>query len=167
MASFLIQATVPVLGSMAVEQFLLKPHFGFLYSGKYLPKSYAGVIMVNVVGSSLFMVTLGFKVAGARKACIAQAEKEGDKDAEARFSYPKLYAEGFSEPAKLFNCIQRSHQHALESFSQFLALSIFGGFYFPVATTFGGIYWLVARVKYAEGYSTGDVQRRYEHWSSK
>jgi len=31
------------------------------------------------------------------------AKKKGDKDAESRYSLPKLYAEGFSQEAKEFN----------------------------------------------------------------
>ena len=61
---------------------------------------------------------------GARKKCIEQAKAEGDKNAEERFSYPKLYAEGFSESAKLYNCVQRSHQQALESYPQFLGTNV-------------------------------------------
>ena len=120
MFSFLIQTSVPIFGSIAIEQFLLKPNVAILYSGKILPKSYSGVIFVNVIGSSLLIVMLGFKVAGARKKCIEMAKSEGDKDAEDRFSYPKTYAEGFSNPSKLFNCIQRGHQQALETYQQFL-----------------------------------------------
>ena len=44
---------------------------------------------------------------------------------------------------------------------------MFGGLMFPVSTTIGGFYWLLARYKYAEGYSTGDASKRYDHWSSK
>ena len=135
--------------------------------GKLLPKGYAGVILVNVVGSGLAIIMLSFKVSGARRRCQNAAEAEGDKDAEARFSYPKMYAEGFSEQAKIFNCIQRGHQQALETYPQFLAASLVGGYRYPISATIGGLYWVLARVKYAEGYSTGDPKKRYEHWSSR
>ena len=42
-------------------------------------------------------------------------------DAEDRYSYPKLYAEGFSPLAKHFNCHQRAHQQ-VQSLSPCLAL---------------------------------------------
>ena len=38
------------------------------------------------------------------KKYIEKAKAAGDKDAEARFSLPKLYAEGFSQEALEFNC---------------------------------------------------------------
>ena len=64
-STFLLQATIPIAGSIAIEQFLLKPNFGALYSAKcIIPKSYSGVILVNVVGSSIIFLILGFKCAG-------------------------------------------------------------------------------------------------------
>ena len=98
---------------------------------------------------------------------IFQALKDGDADAEARFSYPKMYAEGFSEHATSFNCIQRGHQQALESYPMFLALSMVGGIQYPLTCAAGGALWNYARFKWAEGYATGDPSQRYSHWSSK
>jgi glutathione S-transferase len=103
------------------------------------------VILVNIVGSSFLIIILGFKAAGARKDCILKAEKDGDEHAAERFSYPKLYAEGFSAQARVFNCIQRSHQQALETYPQFLALSLIAGYKFPLSCTVGGLYWMYAR----------------------
>jgi hypothetical protein len=42
------------------------------------------------------LIGLGSAVDKARSAAIEKAAKDGDKDAEARCSYPKIYAEGFS-----------------------------------------------------------------------
>ena len=96
-----------------------------------------------------------------------QALKDGDTDAEARFSYPKMYAEGFSEHATSFNCVQRGHQQALESYPMFLALSLVGGIQYPLTCAAGGALWNYARFKWAEGYATGDPSQRYSHWASK
>ena len=96
-----------------------------------------------------------------------QALKDGDTDAEARFSYPKMYAEGFSEHATSFNCVQRGHQQALESYPMFLALSLVGGIQYPLTCAAGGALWNYARLKWAEGYATGDPSARYSHWASK
>jgi len=49
-----------------------------------IPKAYAGVILVNVIASSLVVVALGFKVGAARRICQEKAEKDGDKDAKER-----------------------------------------------------------------------------------
>ncbi|KAJ1442249.1 hypothetical protein B484DRAFT_75085 [Ochromonadaceae sp. CCMP2298] len=87
--------------------------------------------MVNVVASGLFLTLLGMGVGKTRSTCRERALKEGDKDAAARYSYPKIYAEGFSETATLFNCVQRSHQHALETFTQFVSFSCVAGLKFP------------------------------------
>jgi MAPEG family len=84
-----------------------------------------------------------------------------------RFALPKLYAEGFSEEAKQFNCVQRGHQQALETYSQFLGLSLIGGISFPVSATIGGIMWSYARLTWANGYATGEPGNRYSHWASR
>ena len=147
MNSFLLNIAAPIVGSLAVEEYVLKQYLPLLYAGTYLPRSYAGVILVNVIGSGLLVVTLGFKVPAARKSCQIQAESEGDKDAEARFSYPKMYAEGFSEPARVFNCVQRGHQQALETYPMFIAWSLIGGLMYPVSCAFGGLVWIYARLQ--------------------
>eukprot|EP00755_Sulcionema_specki_P032318 Sspe_Gene.2178::Locus_718_Transcript_1_1_Confidence_1.000_Length_659::g.2178::m.2178/K00799/GST, gst; glutathione S-transferase len=74
---------------------------------------------------------------------------------------PKMYAEGDSKDAKLFNCIQRGHQQALETYPQFLALSLIAGLRHPVFSTLCGLAWCIARVKWAAGYATGDPEARY------
>ena len=77
------------------------------------------------------------------------------------FSYPKLYAEGFSKPARDFNCVQRGHQQALEMLPQFMALSLVGAIRFPITCAIGGILYNIGRLSYAEGYSSGDPAARY------
>ena len=76
------------------------------------------------------MMYLSFIPGMARKKYIEKATEAGDKDAEARFSLPKLYAEGFSKEAKEFNCHQRAHQQALETYSNFVVCSVIGGIRF-------------------------------------
>ena len=69
-----------------------------------ISKLYGGVILINCVGSFFLLFYLGLLVSQARTKYRAKAEKAGDDRADDRFSYPKLYAEGFSEEAKHFNC---------------------------------------------------------------
>lgn len=49
----------------------------------------------------------------------------------------------------------------------FLAASLVGGVQYPVSVTVGGALWCYARLKWAEGYASGDPAKRYEHWASK
>jgi glutathione S-transferase len=133
----------------------------------FLPRGYAAVLLVNVVGSGLVMATLGVRVGQARTAFKEKALKNGDKDAEDRFSYPKLYAEGFSREAKDFNCIQRGHQQAIETYTQFVAYSLVAGIKYPLVSTVAGLMWTLARFQWADGYATGAPTRRYEFMLSR
>ncbi len=69
------------------------------------------------------MTYLGFKVGSMRKKLGVE--------------YPAMYADR-SEAAGdknklLFNCYQRGHQNALESYPQFLAFLLIGGIKYPVS----------------------------------
>ena len=128
--------------------------------GGVLPRMY-GLVVLGVIYSGFVLIGLGSKVGKARSAAIEKAKKDGDKDAEARYSYPKIYAEGFSAEAKLFNCVQRGHQHALETYPSFLALSLLGGLSQPVVSFCATMLWCEARKKWAEGYATGEPGNRY------
>eukprot|EP01034_Spumella_vulgaris_P026343 gene26343-32909_t len=113
------------------------------------------------------MVYLGLIVAGARTTLKAKALKDGDKDAEERYSYPKLYAEGFSVHAKQFNCVQRGHQQALETYTAYVVLSLVGGVRFPVTVTLAGLLWSIARLSWASGYATGEPSKRYDGFAAR
>ena len=134
---------------IAIEQLVLKKNFPWLYevANFGLPKAFAGVILVNVVGSAFLLLSLGMKVGAARK--------------KFDIALPKMYAEGDSEDAKKFNCVQRGHQQALETYPQYLAMSLIGGLFNPVGTTLAGIFWNVARSAWASGYATGNPDSRY------
>jgi len=130
------------------------------------PKLYGATIFINVVVSAFVLMMLGGKVGSARKRFAEEAKKDGDKDAELMFALPKMQAEGYSERAKLFNCVQRGHQQALESYPMFLALSMLGGIQYPAACAIAGIIFCYSRLKWAEGYATGNPGSRYDHWAS-
>merc|ERR1712129_111886 len=105
---------------------------------------------------------LGMKVGMARKSFAEKAKKDGDGDAEARFNYPKMYAEGFDKNANDFNCLQRGHQQAMETYPQIVACSLLGGLKHPVLACFGQTLWMISRWKWAAGYATGDPSKRYD-----
>lgn len=115
--------------------------------------------------TTVTLLILGFKVGAARNEYKEKALKEdyepanccnlfylfgyGKKQQEekitANFSLPKLYAEGFSVNAKKFNCVQRGHQQAMETYPQFVALSLIAGLQFPVSAALAGLFWNYAR----------------------
>ena len=170
---FIVKTFVPIAGALFAEHMYAREKLPSLYASSSafastlaVPKAYGAVLLVNVIASGLLLVMLGLKVGSARSSFKEKALKDGDKDAEARFSYPKMYAEGFSEHAKKFNCVQRGHQHALETYTQLVVLSLVAGFKFPLATLIGGILWMYARIKWAEGYQTGEPSKRYQSWVS-
>jgi len=165
---FILKTIVPIGGLLYVEEVFLKDRLANLYGASaafpFLPKAFGYVVAVNLISSGFLLVYLGTKVGGARNNFKEKALKDGDKDAEARYSYPKMQAEGFSEHAKLFNCVQRGHQQALETYTQFIVLSVVGGLTFPISTTISGVLWFYSRIKWAEGYSTGEPSKRYQSW---
>jgi glutathione S-transferase len=168
---YIAKTIVPVAGLIAAEHYVLRDKLPHLYGVSKafsatlgLPRAYSAVLVVNLIASSFLLIFLGTRVGAARTAFKEKALKDGDKDAEDRYSYPKMYAEGFSQNAKLFNCVQRGHQQALETYAQFLALSLVGGYEYPITTTVAGILWFAARLLWAEGYKTGDPSKRYQSW---
>mmetsp|Transcript_5516 Transcript_5516/g.15213 ORF Transcript_5516/g.15213 Transcript_5516/m.15213 type:complete len:182 (-) Transcript_5516:133-678(-) len=117
-----------------------------------LPAAFAGVIAVNGIGSTFLLMGLGMKVGMARSQYNVQ--------------YPTVYATGTDANSIKFNCIQRGHQQALETYTSFVVLSLLGGATHPFFVTAAGIAWIVGRWKWAEGYATGDPTARYTSmWS--
>lgn len=106
-----------------------------------IPSEYGYVILVSVL--ACFVNTwLAMRVGSARK-------KYGIK-------YPVMY----SESNNVFNCIQRAHQNFLENFTQFQVMLLLGGIHYPQLGAAAGLVWLLGRIVYAVGYSTGDPQKR-------
>lgn len=168
-----ILLSIPItLAALYYEEFFLRSQYKSLYTSAsdsplMVPKFGGLIILVNIVLSGLLLTYLGFRVGSARKRFIAKATKDGEEKAEERFSYPNMYAEGNTTNAKLFNCIQRGHQQALETYTQFIALSLASGLRFPIVTALSGLLWCFARLKWADGYASGEPSQRYEHWASK
>eukprot|EP00301_Raphidiophrys_heterophryoidea_P019164 c413_g1_i1.p2 GENE.c413_g1_i1~~c413_g1_i1.p2 ORF type:complete len:205 (-),score=49.67 c413_g1_i1:82-696(-) len=153
-----------VLFVAAAETYLSPYLNGTPFSGTtslQIPRLFGLVILINVVATNFVMFFLGAKVGQSRKTFEAEAEKKGDTDAKKRFAYPKIYAEGFSDLANKFNCVQRGHQQALETYTQFVVMSLIGGVRHPITTSIGGVLWCVARWSWAKGYATGNPNDRY------
>lgn len=71
--------------------------------------------------------------------------------------------EGVSKNVRAFNCVQRSHQQILESFTGYCMTVLFSGIVFPVTTTVFATLWLYSRSLWVAGYaeSDGDPSKRY------
>jgi len=70
--------------------------------------------------------------------------------------YPKMYDD--SKP--VFNCYQRAHQNALETYTMFVVLLFLSGMQYPLISAVAGIVWCVGRIFYAIGYYSGDPDKR-------
>ncbi|XP_042408671.1 microsomal glutathione S-transferase 3-like [Zingiber officinale] len=78
-----------------------------------------------------------------------------------KVSYPTLYAiESENKDAKLFNCIQRGHQNALEMMPAFFVTLLLSGLYCPIVAAGLGAFYTVARYFYFRGYATGVPENR-------
>ena len=64
-----------------------------------------------------------------------------------------MYADSSTKEGRAFNCVQRGHQQALETYPQFLALSLIGGVQHPLLTTAAGAAWIAARLQWAKDYA--------------
>ncbi|KAF8794031.1 microsomal glutathione S-transferase 3-like [Argiope bruennichi] len=106
-----------------------------------IDEDYGYVIVVGVL-SMLFGYGLGANVFFARK-------RFGIK-------YPAMY----SDTNMQFNCMQRVHANYLEMFPTFLALLFCGGLAHPFYCAIAGLIYLLGRLVYSIGYSSGDPQKR-------
>ncbi|KAG2230074.1 hypothetical protein BDF21DRAFT_442377 [Thamnidium elegans] len=114
-----------------------------------IPSEY-GYVLGVAVASALYVFSLGAKVGGARKA--------------AGVSYPYLYAEkseAEKDPKKnVFNCTQRAHQNTLEILPIYNTLLLVGGIKYPEISAAAGAVFMLGRMVFVSGYSTGDPSKR-------
>jgi glutathione S-transferase len=78
----------------------------------------------------------------------------------ARKQYSVEFPDLYSKDNKVFNCIQRAHQNTLENYPQFLLLLMVGGLQYPRISAAAGVIYLLGRIAYAVGYSTGEPDKR-------
>ncbi|EJF67198.1 membrane-associated proteins in eicosanoid and glutathione metabolism [Dichomitus squalens] len=82
----------------------------------------------------------------------------------AKIDYPQVYAEkaeaAVNQAAQKFNCAQRAHQNTLEVLPVILTGTLVTGLKHPIAASALCGTWVLARVFYTIGYSTGDPKKR-------
>ncbi|CAI5500230.1 unnamed protein product [Closterium sp. Naga37s-1] len=74
--------------------------------------------------------------------------------------FPLLYAPESHKNNKEFNCVQRAHQNFLENISFFFAFLLTSGLAYPWTSTVLGVIFLLGRIVYFLGYSTGSPAAR-------
>lgn len=90
----------------------------------------------------------------------------GVMNARKRFgiAYPTLYATAESgkkaKEIEAYNCVQRGHQNSLENQPVFLINMLLAGVRYPVCASVAGCIYLMGRVVYFMGYSSGVPNRR-------
>ncbi|KAF8567254.1 hypothetical protein P879_01989 [Paragonimus westermani] len=106
-----------------------------------IPRYYGGVVLVGV-GAMATNMYFASRVMKARK--------------EHNVEYPLLY----HPTNNLFNCIQRGHQNYLEILPLFMMFLFVGGLRYPRTFAACGSIFLIGRILYFKGYSTGDPKKR-------
>ncbi|KAA0196408.1 Microsomal glutathione S transferase [Fasciolopsis buskii] len=101
-----------------------------------IPRYYGGIILVGV-GAVGLNIYFSKRVMKARK--------------EHNVEYPLLY----HPTNNAFNCVQRGHQNYLEMLPQFFMLLFIGGLRYPRTFSVCGSIFLVGRLLYFIGYSSG------------
>ncbi|KII94160.1 hypothetical protein PLICRDRAFT_153566 [Plicaturopsis crispa FD-325 SS-3] len=83
---------------------------------------------------------------------------------KAGIKYPQLYAEKAevekSVDALKFNCAQRAHQNTLEAHPTVLLSTAVVGLRYPIPAAVACGAWVLTRVMYTIGYTTGDPSKR-------
>ncbi|MEW5311759.1 MAG: hypothetical protein WDW38_003446 [Sanguina aurantia] len=80
--------------------------------------------------------------------------------------YPAMYADekncANEQHRNIFNCTQRAHQNCLENQPTFLSLLLTAGVFYPVTAAASGLVYLVGKVMYINGYSSGVPDKRMQ-----
>jgi MAPEG family len=160
MAALMLKCVALALGGSYVESRYGPPTNA---AGPLGLSTYAGLTPLIFTYMCWWSLSYGFLVVKkARLDAIKQAKKDGEQDVEARYNLPNLYAQGTSKAAATFNCVQRSHQHVLETFTQAVVTSLFASVYYPLASAFNAVLYSVGRHAISNGYaaSRGDATMR-------
>lgn len=128
-----------------------------------------GLTEFVLIGTGFWVMIYGFQIGSSRSKIIEDAKKDGEQDVEERYNLPNLYAQGTSQHVKKFNCMQRSHQHILETFTQLCVAGLTAAVHFPIASAFTTLLYAIGRFQLSNGYAQadGDASKRYNSKFSK
>lgn len=118
-----------------------------------------------LLGVGFFALMHGVQIGAARNKYMELAKKDGEKDAEARYSLPNLYVDGNSKHARAFNTIQRSHQHIFETFPSAILGGLLGAYQFPITAAFSTLLYASGRIALSLAYAKceGEPSKRYDN----
>lgn len=129
-----------------------------------LPRSF-GLFVIAITFLDLWIVNYSSVVGKARKTYMEIAAKNGEKDTDKRYSLPNMYVDGSTKPALSFNCVQRSHQHIMESIAQFNMVALMAALNFPIVAALIVSLHTAGRMAWCKSYanSEGEPGKRYDH----
>ncbi|KAG0339266.1 Microsomal glutathione S-transferase 3 [Podila humilis] len=109
-----------------------------------------GYTIAVSIASQVLLTVLGARVGTYRKV--------------ADVPLPSAYADAADAKADkkkhLFNCYQRVHQNTLEGYTGFMSTLLIAGLRYPIAAPVLGMVWIVGRIFYSMGYTSGDPNKR-------
>ena len=172
MILIVLQSLAYALGGSYAEKKYLATRYPALYEkSDTTGMTYAfDLCIVSLVMYHFWLFNYGMSIGSLRNKYKEKARKDGEKDVDARYSYPNLYVAGGTKHANAFNCAQRSHQQQLETVAAFTLFALTAALSFPVVATVASIIYTISRRIWAKGYGSnndaGDAQRRYSAFFS-
>jgi len=126
-----------------------------------------GLTPLILSGLGFWAFAYGMNVGVARNKAMEAAKKDGEKDVKERYDLPNLYVQGTSKHARVFNCIQRSHQHIFETYPTIIVTGLIAATQYPIFAAGTTLMYAVGRISLSNGYakSDGDASKRYENSS--
>ena len=162
MASHLMQSLVTAGIGMYVESKMSPTIFAPPPEGQIISPLFFATPAI-LLGVGFFTLVHGTKVGSARRKYMELAKKDGEANAEERYSYPNLYVDGNTKHARAFNAVQRSHQHILETFPSAILGGCLGATQFPLCAACATLTYAIGRIVFSTSYanSEGDATKRY------
>ncbi|KAF9196496.1 Microsomal glutathione S-transferase 3 [Haplosporangium sp. Z 27] len=109
-----------------------------------------GYTVAVAVASILLVSFFGVRVTSQRKIANVPLPFEYADPEECKNDHQKY----------IFNCYQRVHQNTLEGFSSYLVTLLLAGLNYPIPAAVLGSVWILGRIFYFYGYTTGNPGSR-------